>query len=1435
MLLTDLPWGELQLLPLDAVEERLALYQRTADPRHVMDPTAYADASRLVAEARATSVSQEVLLTLGWFFWYRCVALRTSRGPDVDGQDFLDCLDYFAPLLELCPERMPDQIVTALSRREAENPSLVLQEAVRLSNQASEQLASYQTSGNPLELRNALEALQRAVTMTATFGTLAVPWQVQLVHALLQWHLRFGGAASLDSALSWAQKAVEGVRSSTEEHVVAQLLRLGTGLLEAHGRSHDRRLLRAAVTALHQVQASSPDQDGRQQARLRLTASLVGDHLRSREVEPAQEAAEYVRQAVADGDPQSGQAQKLLETYAKILPMDAIHRQPALLAVRAQVLRALARLLPADSQRRNDCVKDLGRSLRLLHQATGETGPLDEAIDVMRSALLALEGRNHPAVELMVSLANALRARAAQFRRHGDSVGAPEVLQEALGWARRAVDQSPRNPLALSCLGNMLGDEAQSTGDVEVARESALVSQRAARNTAPQDPIRPQLLNAGLSFRRVAESSARVDDADQAVGTLREALAEADSGHPAHLAIRSELGQALTHRAALAHDRHSAVEGFQVLESLASEAPPEHVECQRAKYQLIRSYRVAYELTEDAALMEKALVLTRAYLDDSQRDDEERGFLLHECGYALALMYTVTYDKQLLDELLIPCRAAPPLLPEGSRARASALLTLGTALVWLYQASGDSAALREGIDVLERASGFPGEWSTTAEALALQAEARFLNTKRFQWVAEAARKTRESDPELAPWFDQILSSYEDDLDTVVALSRQALAHHRTDDPARVTSLSRLSLVLLGRAAFRKSTVDIDEAAALLRLAITTAPADHRDQALWRTNLAAVLSHGAAHSEDSGLVEEAEAMAREAVAMANDNPVIRARALMSLQQTLRLHDNADNATTAERLDLLSQVQRTRGLSVDERMQAAAEAGSLAAAAGNWTAAADHFEAAVDLLPHLTGHHLIKDDREGLLKDTMGLVGSAAACAVALGDSLRALRILERGRGILLGQLTTTHLKIEDLRRRAPHLAEEFSRLSEALNVAGGGVVVQGAALDAHRLRSRSWELVCEEIRALSGFESFLRPGVPDIGELSAAGPVVMVNLSALRSDAIVLVDGQVRVVPLPGVDTRSVWPRLEAFLNATASLHDPAAPADERWQAGTVVGETCAWLWEAVAEPVLDALGLLAGEDRNLAPGSVPRLWWCPTGMLSLLPLHAAGRYTAGALRGVADYVASSYTTTLNTLHASLTRPVNSRGDSGHGLLVVATSEVPGQLPLPRAGEDARSLARLFPKVTVLGSPNATREAVLREMPAHSWAHFACHSDSNVVRLSANQLVVDDGSLTLHEVAELSLDADLAFLAACGSAAGALHFADEAQHIASGFQLAGYRHVIATLWEVADADAADVTTALYQKLSEGVPAPEAVHTVTRDLRDRYPRSPWIWAPYLHIGA
>ncbi|MCR6489776.1 extracellular solute-binding protein [Amycolatopsis sp. OK19-0408] len=81
-------------------------------------------------------------------------------------------------------------------------------------------------------------------------------------------------------------------------------------------------------------------------------------------------------------------------------------------------------------------------------------------------------------------------------------------------------------------------------------------------------------------------------------------------------------------------------------------------------------------------------------------------------------------------------------------------------------------------------------------------------------------------------------------------------------------------------------------------------------------------------------------------------------------------------------------------------------------------------------------------------------------------------------------------------------------------------------------------------------------------------------------------------------------------------------------------------------------------------------------------------------------------------------------------------------------------------------------------------------------------------------------------------------ADEAVTLGSAFQLAGFRHVVASLWPLSDRIAADAARAFYRLVpgrtgADG--AAEALRAVSLGLRDTYPDRPDLWASLVHSGA
>jgi len=151
--------------------------------------------------------------------------------------------------------------------------------------------------------------------------------------------------------------------------------------------------------------------------------------------------------------------------------------------------------------------------------------------------------------------------------------------------------------------------------------------------------------------------------------------------------------------------------------------------------------------------------------------------------------------------------------------------------------------------------------------------------------------------------------------------------------------------------------------------------------------------------------------------------------------------------------------------------------------------------------------------------------------------------------------------------------------------------------------------------------------------------------------------------------------------------------------------------------------------------------------------------------------------------------------------------------------------------------------VLAALPAARWAHFACHGSSDLTNPSASYLLLTDHRqrpLTVVDVARLRLDnAELAFLSACSTARPGGQLADEAIHLASAFQLAGYRQVIGTLWPIGDQDAVDLARDVYTALAGtgagSVDAAAALHTATRRLRNRWWDRPSVWASHIHSGT
>jgi hypothetical protein len=425
---------------------------------------------------------------------------------------------------------------------------------------------------------------------------------------------------------------------------------------------------------------------------------------------------------------------------------------------------------------------------------------------------------------------------------------------------------------------------------------------------------------------------------------------------------------------------------------------------------------------------------------------------------------------------------------------------------------------------------------------------------------------------------------------------------------------------------------------------------------------------------------------------------------------------------------------------------------------------------------------------------------------------------------------------------------------------------GDVAELRRRAASALDAVVAEVRATPGFADFLRPASLDqLLPAAAGGTVVVVNVSSFGSHALVVTEGGITdVVDLDRLTAEALRDRVTGLVGATKHMLS-ASPSGPPRALDDILDDTLRWLWDVLAGPVLDRI---APAGPPPAGDAWPRVWWCTAGLLSFLPVHAAGRHETRASASpetVLDRVVSSYTPTVRALTHARRRPVpqvlaagddrssasddrsreartearpSDRRGPGGGVLVTMPS-TPGLADLPGAELEAELVLPLLPRpVVALTGEAATRHRVLNALRTARWAHFCCHAHADLTDPSASHLVLADYQrtpLTVVDVSRLRLaDAELAFLSACSTARPGARLADEAIHLASAFQLAGYRHVISTLWPVPDTVALDVARRVYmrQPAADGIAG--VLHAVSRRARDSWPQRPSAWASHIHSG-
>ena len=273
---------------------------------------------------------------------------------------------------------------------------------------------------------------------------------------------------------------------------------------------------------------------------------------------------------------------------------------------------------------------------------------------------------------------------------------------------------------------------------------------------------------------------------------------------------------------------------------------------------------------------------------------------------------------------------------------------------------------------------------------------------------------------------------------------------------------------------------------------------------------------------------------------------------------------------------------------------------------------------------------------------------------------------------------------------------------------------------------------------------------------------------------------------------------------------------------------------------------------------MPRVWWIGTGAASQLPFHAATSYGQGVSISTLDLVISSYTPTIKALENARYRATrshqHSEGDP-QSLLIVTMPSTPGETFLPGVTKEREAIKRAIESaysIKELEHPDVHQ--VLDHMKRSQIVHFACHGafdsmnplDSHLLLQKSTGAVASLDKLTVKSLftAKAETQARIAYLSACSTArVDATGLADESLHVTSAFQVAGFAHVIGSLWSVDDSVSVKVAELFYDSLKRsgnevallGRAVAEALRNAMLAVRQEFPDQFDTWAPYLHYGA
>ncbi|QKD48592.2 uncharacterized protein FOBCDRAFT_236235 [Fusarium oxysporum Fo47] len=750
---------------------------------------------------------------------------------------------------------------------------------------------------------------------------------------------------------------------------------------------------------------------------------------------------------------------------------------------------------------------------------------------------------------------------------------------EALFVAREAVKAIPDGcPMAATCLNNLgrlLRHKFVFERDPRDLDEAVEVFRRSVDVSKEDDSSWPQwLTDLGDCIYTRYNVKGSLPDLEESIELARRALKDKKEDDPEIIDLVIDLMVRLRTQSKRTGSVSASEEAIDIAKKLLESSPKEHLSRSTLLHLLAGSFSDRYVLTGIIDDLNQQIVFSRQAIDATSIDDPERVTRLAGLAVGLSDRYARTGALGDLSETIRIATMAFEQTQEGSDDWATHACNLSGYLLTLYQRTGEQLDLDTAIALAK------GSVDATPTGNALRhirlgnlsacLIARFDSTGAFEDLEECVKMGNEA--------------------------KEATPKEHVEWPAR---LHDLGAIMQRRYQMTQDLEDLDEAIGLTQQALFALGPSHPQQADTMSLIALFFAKRYGETESPEDLQRTEFFYRAALFQTQSPVVTRIEAGVKLISVCMVQQNMEQAY-------------------------------------------EDAKYVVDLIPQMAVRSLESSDKQDLLLKIGGVSSEAAGLALHLGeDPSVALSLLEKGRGMFALSLDEMRADIKSLEEQCPDLASKFITLREQLSspsTSGRTLDTEDPEWNVDESRRHEagdeFESLLAEIRQQSGFETFLLPPSEfEIKSAAESGPIIIINTSMLRCDAILVESHQITSVPLADFNRREM---IEYVKNGTFRS-----------------GGALEWLWDCVASPVLNALGF----DKPPSGGDWPHVWWIMTGLLNKFPIHAAGYHSKGSSETVIDRVISSYHSSIRSIIHGRKRPISAETQTN--ALLVAMEATPG--------------------------------------------------------------------------------------------------------------------------------------------------------------------------------